>query len=148
MNLDQELNQLDIAGTGINPAPLVDVDLDLGEEDIFLSVPGFFRHLTSYDYLDIATYSVGLVTPRLTVRRLIYHQSNLHYQTVRKLAQETRRVDRFHVKLYLGYRDERCVAAFIGSLNWITTSSVEIMVRVPRHASLRKWFEKAWESVS
>lgn len=95
------------------------------------------------DFVDALTYSASPFFP-VFIRRLILTTSSSPLIAVKSIL----RVSENHAKLYICYRNDKPIAAFIGSMNAVGSTSFELMYKLPPR-QLRpttEYFNALWKN--
>lgn len=105
----------------------------------------FHAQLSNYTWVDVATFTVGTPFCHLTnIRRLLYTK-RLPGSSVQ--AQQKRQHLTLHAKFYIAYSSRRCFDVFVGSLNLVSSDSMELVVAVSGKTKNQvcDYFEKLWQ---
>ena len=88
----------------------------------------FHAHLLTFEYVDIASYTISLSLK--TARCVLFTKSS--HPLVKHDGISYIQVENLHVKLAVCYNDDKPVTAFVGSMNFVRESDlIDVMMPVP-----------------
>jgi hypothetical protein len=116
---------------------------------VFYDGINFFSHLrATYDYIDAITYTCQDFRLCPKVSRLIVGVSHISKRTEVGIRPSSgyKTLAGLHTKLYLGYKRNKLVDAFVGSQNLVSPTLCEIIVRTnsEQRDYLARYFESLW----
>ena len=115
------------------------------EPELFFDGDRFLLYIHHhFEEFDVATFSYSSAGKRLKIRRLItgLPLSRLHGLNFK----EHKRVRNNHCKLFLCYKKDQPVVAYIGSQNLTAGTNINLMVRIdPKYINLMMdFFNQMW----
>lgn len=117
-------------------------------EGCFTSPVALHIHFLSFDFVDIATYTLSVITDN--TRRILFTKSL--NQSICHNDETILQVENLHAKIAICYKQDKPIAAYVGSMNFVKELDlIDLMIPVPddRLDAIVKFyntlFERAYE---